>query len=47
MKLLRIKDKQGYNKNLSQVQLWDWSVSALDPLVNFLTREIQLVGAMP
>lgn len=45
--VISIKDKQGYNKNLSQVQLWDWSVSALDPLVDFLTKEVQLVGAMP
>jgi len=42
-----IKDKQGYNKNLAQLQLWDWSVHDLDRLVEFLVQEVGFVVSQP
>lgn len=34
-KVARVKDKQGYNKNLKAEGLWDWHAQSLNPLVAF------------
>ena len=34
-KVARVKDKQGYNKNLKAEGLWNWHAQSLSPLVDF------------
>ena len=37
-KVARVKDKQGYNKNMRSDGLWDWNAKSLEPLVAFMAR---------
>jgi len=37
-RIARVKDFQGFNKNMRATGLWDWHAKSLDPLVGFVDK---------